>query len=200
MERRPELTIIAGPNGAGKSRLCPFYVSTPSFDGDKLMLNLRKDHPDWPDRWVSGTVASELEKQKTKALAERKDFSFETNFSSDMVVGMVNEFKTAGFKITLCYFGLTSEDDSVMRVTLRAQTGGHDVADDVIRFNFSEGLVKVKQHLNLFENLTFIDGNTEYGEIVALHNTKGNIHKVEDNPPQWFKEQFEEEFAKLKRN
>jgi len=119
------------------------------------MLNLRKDHPDWPDRWVSGTVASELEKQKTKALAERKDFAFETNFSSDMVVGMVNEFKTAGFKITLCYFGLTSEDDSVMRVTLRAQTGGHDVADDVIRFNFSEGLVKVKQHLNLFENLTF---------------------------------------------
>ena len=197
MERRPELTIIAGPNGAGKSRLCPLYVSAPSFDGDKLMLNLRKDHPDWPDRWISGTVASELEKQKTKALADRKDFAFETNFSSDMVVGMVNEFKTAGFKITLCYFGLISEDDSVMRVTLRAQTGGHDVADEVIRFNFHEGLAKVKQHLHLFENLTFIDGSTEYGEIVAMHNTKGNIHKVEDNPPQWFKEQFEEEFAKL---
>ena len=64
MERRPELTIIAGPNGAGKSRLCPLYVSTRSFDGDKLMLNLRREHPDWPDRWVSGTVASELEKQK----------------------------------------------------------------------------------------------------------------------------------------
>ena len=114
-----------------------------------------------------------------------------------MVVGMVNEFKTAGFKITLCYFGLISEDDSVMRVTLRAQTGGHDVADEVIRFNFHEGLAKVKQHLHMFENLTFIDGSTEYGEIVAMHNTKGNIHKVEDNPPQWFKEQFEEEFAKL---
>ena len=46
MERRPELTIIAGPNGAGKSRLCPLYVSTRSFDGDKLMLNLRREHPD----------------------------------------------------------------------------------------------------------------------------------------------------------
>ena len=56
MERRPELTIIAGPNGAGKSRLCPFYVSVKSFDGDKLMLDLRREHPDWPDRWVSGTV------------------------------------------------------------------------------------------------------------------------------------------------
>ena len=43
MERRLEFTVIAGPNGAGKSRLCPFYVSIKSFDGDKLALNLRKD-------------------------------------------------------------------------------------------------------------------------------------------------------------
>lgn len=79
MERRPELTIIAGPNGAGKSRLCPFYVSVKSFDGDKLMLDLRREHPDWPDRWVSGTVASQLEKQKADALEQHKDFAFETN-------------------------------------------------------------------------------------------------------------------------
>lgn len=64
-ERRPEFTVIAGPNGAGKSRLCPFYIKTSSFDGDKLMMKLRKEHPEWPERWISGTVASELEKQET---------------------------------------------------------------------------------------------------------------------------------------
>jgi len=182
MSRRPELTIIAGPNGAGKSRLCSFYVSTSSFDGDKLMLNLRREHPDWPDRWINGTVASELERQKTKALTEKTDFAFETNFSSEMVVGMVNEFKAAGFKVTLCYFGLLYEDDSVSRVSLRAKTGGHDVADDVIRFNFNEGLTKIRQNLHLFENITFVDGNSDYGHIVALHIAKSNIHHVEDNP------------------
>lgn len=197
MERRPELTIIAGPNGAGKSRLCPLYVSTHSFDGDKLMLNLRRQHPDWPDRWVSGTVASELEKQKAKALENRTDFAFETNFSSDMVVNMVNEFKAEQFKISLCYFGLLSEDESVSRVKLRAQTGGHDVTDEVIRFNFTEGLAKAKQHLHLFENLTFVDGNSDYGHIVALHIAKSRIHKIEDNPPLWFKEQFEQSFNDL---
>ena len=197
MERRPEFTIIAGPNGAGKSRLCPLYVSTPSFDGDKLMLNLRRDHPDWPDRWVSGTVVSELEKQKNKALTDKTDFAFETNFSSDMVVDMTKEFKAAGFKVSLCYFGLLSEEESVSRVKLRAQNGGHDVADEVIRFNFTEGLAKVKQYLYLFENLTFVDGNSHYGHIVALHIAKGNIHRVEDNPPQWFREQYEEVFAGL---
>ena len=191
MERRPELTIIAGPNGAGKSRLCPLYVSTPSFDGDKLMLNLHKEHPDWPERWLSGSVASELEKQKSKALGERRDFAFETNFSSDMVANMVNEFKSVDFKLTLCYFGLLSEEESISRVKLRAQTGGHDVTDEVIRFNFNEGLAKIRQHLHLFENLTFVDGNSDYGHIVALHITKSHIHRVEDNPPLWFKEQFE---------
>lgn len=34
--RRLEFTVIAGPNGAGKSSLHPYYVNTPSFDGDKV--------------------------------------------------------------------------------------------------------------------------------------------------------------------
>lgn len=114
-----------------------------------------------------------------------------------MVVNMVNEFKAAQFKISLCYFGLLSEDESVSRVKLRAQTGGHDVTDEVIRFNFTEGLAKAKQHLHLFENLTFVDGNSDYGHIVALHIAKSRIHKIEDNPPLWFKEQFEQSFNDL---
>ena len=199
MVRRPEFTVIAGPNGAGKSRLCPFYIHTPSFDGDKLMLNLRREHPEWPERWVTGSIAGELDKQKTAALENKTDFAFETNFSSDLPIRMVHDFKNAGFKITLCYFGLYSESDSISRVMLRAQTGGHDVADEVIRFNFKEGLRNVKQNLRLFNNLTFIDGSSDYGHIVALHIDKGGIHEVEDNPPLWFKEQFEEAFKRIKK-
>ena len=196
-ERRPEFTIIAGPNGAGKSRLCPFYVSAKSFDGDKLMLNLRREHPDWPERWVSGTIASQLEKQKIEALEQHKDFAFETNFSNEMVLRMIEEFRVANFKTSLCYFGLYSEDESVSRVIHRVQTGGHDVADDVIRFNFHEGLKNTKNSLHLFDNITFIDGNSDYGHIVALHISKNQTHEVVDNPPLWFKEQFEDAFAKI---
>lgn len=197
MERRPEFTVIAGPNGAGKSRLCPFNVSIKSFDGDKLALNLRKEHPDWPEHWISGTVASELEKQKTLALEQRKDFAFETNFSNKMVINMIHDFKDAGYKISLCYFGLLSENESVSRVILRTQTGGHDVSDEVIRFNFNEGLKNAKKHLRLFENLTFIDGNSDFGKIVALHIEKNGKPEVMNDPPLWFKENFEKPFAAL---
>ena len=197
MERRPEFIVIAGPNGAGKSRLCPFYIRSTSFDGDKLALQLRKEHPDWPEHWISGTVASELEKQKTEALTQKKDFAFETNFSNEMVVEMVREFAQAGFKVSLYYFGLLSEDESVSRVIHRVQTGGHNVTDEVIRFNFNEGLKNAKQHLRLFENLTFIDGSSDFGKIVALHIAKNHVHEVAENPPLWFREQFEEAFSKL---
>lgn len=199
MKGRPEFTVIAGPNGAGKSRLCPFYIHTPSFDGDKLMLTLSKEHPDWPERWITGSVAGELGKQKTRALEDKTDFAFETNFSSELPVKMLHDFKNAGFKTSLCYFGLYSESESVSRVMLRVQTGGHDVSDEVIRFNFKEGLRNVKQNLHLFDNLTFVDGNSDYGHIVALHIEKGDIHEVEDNPPLWFKEQFEKTFANIRK-
>ena len=197
MERIPQFTVIAGPNGAGKSRLGPFYVGVKSFDGDKLAMNLRREHPDWPEHWIDGSVVSALEKQKNSALERREDFAFETNFSSEMVVNMIHEFKEAGYEITLCYFGLYSEDESVSRVMLRSKTGGHDVSDEVIHFNFNEGSKKAKEHLHLFDNITFIDGTSDFGKVVALHIGNGGKHEVTDNPPLWFKEQFEEAFGDL---
>ena len=197
MTKRPEFIVIAGPNGAGKSRLCPFYIRSTSFDGDKLALKLREEHPEWPEHWITGSVASELEKRKNEALTSKQDFAFETNFSNEIVVEMIKEFKKAGFKISLCYFGLNSEDESVSRVILRSQTGGHNVTDEVIRFNFNEGLKNAKQYLHLFENLTFIDGSSNFGKIVAIHLAKSNIHEVIENPPLWFTEQFREAFDAL---
>ena len=85
MKARPEFTVIAGPNGAGKSRLCPYYIHCKSFDGDLLAMNLRKEHPEWEERWIGGTVAGTLQKQKDEAIALQKDFAFETNFSIDLI-------------------------------------------------------------------------------------------------------------------
>ena len=73
-------------------------------------------------------------------------------------------------------------------------TGGHDVPEDVIRYNFNEGLKNVIANLNLFENITFIDGNTNYGRIIAMHISKNNTHKIADDLPAWFQQQFREIF------
>ena len=197
MEQRPEFAVIAGPNGAGKSRLCPYYIHCKSFDGDLLAMNLRKEHPEWEERWIGGTVASTLQKQKDNAIALQKDFAFETNFSNDLVLNMINEFKEAGYKITLFYFGLPSVNESTSRVLQRKMFGGHDVADEVIEFNFNEGIKRVQRSLHLFDNITFIDGNSNFGEIVAIYIKKSAKHEITSHAYSWFNDYFKVAFNKL---
>ena len=96
MKRRPEFTIIAGPNGASKSRLGIFYSTVKAFDGDLLAMSLRNEHPDWIDRWIDGTVVSSLMKEKEEAISQNKNFAFETNFSTDLPVNLIQDFKDAG--------------------------------------------------------------------------------------------------------
>ena len=198
MEVRPEFTVIAGPNGAGKSRLCPYYIHGKSFDGDLLAMSLRKEHPEWEERGIGGTVASTLQKLKDEAIALHKDFAFETNFSNDLILNMIHEFKEAGYKITLFYFGLPSLDDSTYRVMQRKMFGGHDVADEIIEYNFHEGIKRMQQNLHLFDNITFVDGNSNFGEIVAIYIKKSAKHEITNHSYGWFKEYFEEAFNKLK--
>ncbi len=195
---RPEFTVIAGPNGAGKSRLCPYYIHGKSFDGDLLALNLRKEHPEWEERWIGGTVAGELQKQKDEAIALHKDFAFETNFSNDLILNMIGEFKEAGYKISLFYFGLPSLDDSTYRVMQRKMFGGHDVADEIIEYNFYEGIKRMQHSLHLFDNITFIDGNSNFGEIVAIYIKKSARHEVTNHTFTWFNHFFAEAFEKLR--
>lgn len=198
MEIRPEFTVIAGPNGAGKSRLSSYYTRCKPFDGDLLALNLRKEHPEWEEHWIGGTVAGELQKQKENAIIARKDFAFETNFSNDLILNMIQEFKAARYKITLFYFGLATLDDSTYRVMQRKMLGGHDVADEIIKYNFCEGIRRVQQNLHLFDNITFVDGNSAFGEIVALYIKKSAKHEITNNTFGWFNQFFVKAFEELK--
>lgn len=194
---RAEFTVIAGPNGAGKSRLCPYYIRCKSFDGDLLALNLRKEYPEWKERWIGGTVASELQKQKDNTIALYNDFAFETNFSNDLILNMINEFREANYKISLIYFGLNSIVESCMRVDQRKLYGGHDVDKSIIEYNFHEGTKRMQQNLHLFDNITFIDGNSNFGEIVAIYIKKSAKHEVTNHRFSWFDRFFAEAFEKL---
>lgn len=197
MMRRPEFTIIAGPNGAGKSKLGPFYSSTKAFDGDKLAMQLRKEHPDWKDSWIDGTIISTLMKEKDEAILLNKDYAFETNFSSDLPVTLIKDFKNANYKICLIYFGLSFILDSSTRVEQRQNMGGHDVSQEVIEYNFNEGIKRVRASLSLFENILFVDGTSDFGDIVAIHISKSGKHQITDHPTLWFDKYFKDVFDKL---
>ena len=198
MERRPEFTIIAGPNGASKSRLGIFYSNVKAFDGDKLAMQLRQEHPDWIDRWIDGTVISTLMKEKEEAIMQKTNYAFETNFSSDLPLNLIHDFKEVGYKISLIYFGLISKEESLSRVMQRQTMGGHDVSQDVIEYNFNEGIKRVRTSLHLFENILFIDGTSDFGDIKAIHITKSSKHQITDHPAPWFDQYFKDAFEEIR--
>ena len=189
MERK-EFAVVAGPNGAGKSKLSKYYLKTGCFDGDLMALNLRKEHPYWPERWISGTIAGNLEKQKNNAITGNQNFAFETNFSNDLIINLIKEFKAANYKILLFYFGIDNLDESLLRVQNRANFGGHNVADDVVKYNFSECPKRVAKNLDLFDYIMFIDGIMPYGKIIANIRKRDNYREIADIVPRWFAEVF----------
>lgn len=185
MERK-EFAVVAGPNGAGKSTLSKYYLKSECFDGDLMALKLRREHPDWPERWISGTVVGNLEKNKTAAIAENRNFAFETNFTNDLIINLINEFKNANYKISLFYFGINCLEDSVMRVEQRIHSGGHIVSPEIAKYNFSECPKRVLQNIQLFDYMTFIDGIMPYGRVVASFRKKDGWCEVIENVPRWF--------------
>ena len=75
--------------------------------------------------------------------------------------------------------------------------GGHNVNQDVIEYNFTEGIKRVRASLPLFENILFIDGTSDFGDIVAIHIEKSGKHQITDHPAEWFDKYFKDAFDAL---
>lgn len=108
-----------------------------------------------------------------------------------------HRIKDADYKISLIFFGLSSKEDSLSRVIQRYTMGGHNVNQDVIEYNFTKGIKRVRASLPLFENILFIDGTSDFGDIVAIHIEKSGKHQITDHPAEWFDKNFKAAFDAL---
>ena len=120
------------------------------------------------------------------AIAGNKNFAFETNFTNDLIINLINDFRNVNYKISLFYFGIDSLEDSVMRVQQRINTGGHAVSPEIAEYNFYECPKRVLQNFQLFDYMTFIDGVMPYGRIIANFRKKDGFREFADRLPKWF--------------
>jgi predicted ABC-type ATPase len=199
MANRPEFFIIAGPNGAGKStgghRLIPSSISI--FNGDLVLETLVQRYPHIEKERLHGGVASALEKERDLALSTKTGFAFESNYSTDMASEISGEFREAGYKTILIYFGLDSLKSSVSRVQSRVNIGGHYVKSDVIRYNFEQAIVRVNNDLHLFDEVYFVDTRNQNIQIITLVEKKSHsLSHTGENIP-WYNSQFKSTVNKL---
>lgn len=187
MDKGLRFFVIAGPNGAGKTTfgklLIPSNVSI--FNGDLILSELVKEYPDIDPEKLKGGVPVALEKARDKALFENKDFAFETNFSSDLSVELIKCFQKEGYKTHLIFFGIDDADFAESRVKTRVQFGGHDVPTETIKFNYQEGMKRVKDGMGIFDSATFISNNL-IPTLVAYYQKSPLQYTLLEKEISWF--------------
>ncbi len=189
------LFVVAGPNGSGKSLFSGVLTITEYevFDGDKYMTELTKKYPETGSEALWSYINQEIfEEQKQRAIRERKNYAFETNFSSADPMKSVHEFRRAGYKIDLIFMGLNSLEESFQRVAYRVRNGGHLVSEASIRYNYEYGLKNLYKCYRDFDSVTLFDNGIaqsktviEPREILSIVN--GELTFSSGYCPEWAK-------------
>ncbi len=95
---------------------------------------------------------------REQALAENKDFTFETVLSTERNLNLLKRAKEQGYFIRCIYVLTASPDINVIRVRLRTASGGHGVPEDKIRSRYAKALdlipelVQVCDIVHIYDN------------------------------------------------
>lgn len=197
---KPQFYILGGPNGAGKSTVGHLHViaGTHIFNGDLIYAALLERYPNYDPEKLKGGVPSQLEKDKAAALSQRKHFAFETNYSTDLAKELTQEFRINGYETTMIYFGIDDLESSLSRVKVRVSLGGHDVQLKDIAFNLTEGIVRVKKDIRLFDNVLFVDTSTVgKASVIASYRKDIGDHLILQEDVNWFNLNFKEQIIEM---
>jgi predicted ABC-type ATPase len=133
--------IIAGPNGAGKTTFAreflPNEAGLPIFvNADLIAAGLSPFDPDTAAIRAGRMMLDEIDRYA----AEERSFAFETTLSGHTYLRRIESWRNAGYTVKLLFLSLRSPEESIARVAMRVQQGGHNIPPDVIRRRFASGL------------------------------------------------------------
>lgn len=171
---RPRLLVVAGPNGSGKTSITEQLYELKH----QWMLGCEYINPDnianqignWNNDDSVLKAAEKATAWRWECLKEKRDFAFETVFSSDEKVEFLKEAKRQGYFIRFFFVGTESPMINVQRIALRVLKGGHTVAIPKILSRYNKAMI------NAAEAATFVDRAYFYDNSITLND---------DQIPKW---------------
>lgn len=189
-ELKPTLCIVAGPNGSGKTTTTIQLLNN-EWATDSVYINpddiAQKTFGDWnsPDAVLKAAkLATDM---RYKCLDERKNFVFETVFSSDEKIEFIRKAKQADFFIRLFFVCTNDPAINVLRITNRYLNGGHEVPISKIISRYYKSLANAALAFSLVDRAYVYDNSIE-NELPRLlcRMVDGKMFKkYVDNLPQW---------------
>lgn len=167
-----KIIIIAGPNGAGKTTFARSFLPAEAqllrfINADLIAAGLAPFEPE-----TAAIQAGRLMLQEMQQCAQRgESFAFETTLSGLGYLRKIEQWCTAGYRISLFFLSLPNVEAAIARVAERVRQGGHDIPEPIIRRRFTAGWSNFQQRYRavvhdwaLYDNSGSMPALLEWGE------------------------------------
>ena len=187
---KPTLCVVAGPNGSGKTSTT-IQLLTNEWSEGSLYINpdniAQEQFGDWNSPEAVLKAARYATDLRYKCLNEKRDFVFETVFSSDEKLEFLRKAHESGFFIRFFFVCTNNPKINVSRITKRYLEGGHEVPISKIISRY------YKSYVNAIKAISFVDRAYIYDNSVEDHlpqllfrMTEGKVFKqYTDDIPEW---------------
>jgi predicted ABC-type ATPase len=172
--REPRIYVIAGVNGSGKSSIggAVFRESGGEYyNPDEVTRMLMAANPMLTQVDANSAAWHRGVKLLKRAIAERKDFAFETTLGANTIPRLLAQAASHDIEIYIWYVGLSSVELHIERVRARVRRGGHDIPAEQIRRRYEHS------RLNLIDLLPQITGLRVYDNSVDADPAAGKTPK-----------------------
>src|SRR5205814_8785490 len=131
--RQSRIDVIAGVNGSGKSSIggAAFRENGGEYyNPDEVARKLMAANPTLTQVDANTAAWDQGVKLLKRAIAERKDFVFETTLGANTIPRLLAQAASQGIEIYIWDVGLSSAELHSERVLSRMRRAVHDIPDD----------------------------------------------------------------------
>lgn len=189
-KRLPTLCVVAGPNGSGKTSTTVQLLANEWSEGS-LYINpdniAQEQFGDWNSPEAVLKAAKYATDLRYKCLNEKRDFVFETVFSSDEKLEFLRKAHESGFFIRFFFVCTSNPKINVSRITKRYLEGGHEVPISKIISRYFKSLENACEAIEFVDRAYIYDNSVEDQLPQLLFRmTEGKVFKqYTEDIPEW---------------
>lgn len=191
--KRPTLCVVAGPNGSGKTSTTLQLLAN-EWAEDSLYINPDNIAQEQFGNWNSDKAVMEAAKVATelryKCLSEKKDFVFETVFSSDEKLDFLRKAHQEGFFIRFFFVCTNSPEINILRIAKRYLNGGHEVPMSKVFSRYYKSIENASLAVEFVDRAYVYDNSIEDHIPQLLYRTMNGkiVKRYTESVPDWAKQ------------